>query len=71
MTHKQYIDIPNTVKHYMDMVKMIGRTMDHSLWMSYSEFLNKGMLNKCEKLRLYAYDLTNDNGGCVELTSII
>lgn len=25
MTHKQYIDMPNTVKHYMDMAKMIGR----------------------------------------------
>lgn len=162
MTHKQYIDMPNTVKHYMDMAKMIGRTMeehivinfyiktddetklklffdylyydlnmcdcneygilysiisditihnftatckisyedniqkfsiyidkaenklnmdmlkdiikrsmDHSLWMPYSEFLNKGMLNKCEKLRLYAYDLTNDNGDCVELVSDI
>lgn len=162
MTHKQYIDMPNTVKHYMDMAKMIGRTMeehivinfyintddetepklffdylyydlnmcdcneygilysiisditihnftatckisyedniqkfsiyidkaenklnmnmlkdiikrsmDHSLWMPYSEFLNKGMLNKCEKLRLYAYDLTNDNGDCVELVSNI
>lgn len=162
MTHKQHIDMPNTVKHYMDMAKMIGRTMeehivinfyiktddetkpklffdylyydlnmcdcneygilysiisditihnftatckisyedniqkfsiyidkaenklnmdmlkdiikrsmDHSLWMPYSEFLNKGMLNKCEKLRLYAYDLTNDNGDCVELVSDI
>lgn len=162
MTHKQYIDTPNTVKHYMDMAKMIGRTMkehivinfyintddetepklffdylyydlnmcdcneygilysiisditihnftatckisyedniqkfsiyidkaenklnmnmlkdiikrsmDHSLWMPYSEFLNKDMLKKCEKLRLYAYDLTNDNGNCVELVSDI
>lgn len=160
MTHKQYIDTPNTVKHYMDMAKMIERimkdpivtyfyiktddrpklffdylyydlnmcdcneygtcysmisdimifnctatckisyedniqkfsiyidkaenklnmdtikgiikrNMDHSLWMPYSEFLNKGMLNKYEKLRLYAYDLTNDNGDCVELVSDI
>lgn len=71
MTHKQHIDMPNTVKHYMDMAKMIGRTMDHSLWMTYSEFLNKYMLKKCEKLRLYAYDLTNDNGDCVELVSDI
>lgn len=159
---KQYIDMPNTVKHYMDMAKMIGRTMekhivtnfyiktddetepklffdylyydlnmcdcneygilysiisditihnftatckisyedniqkfsiyidkaenklninmlkdiikrsmDHSLWMPYSEFLNKRMLKQCEKLRLYAYDLTNDNGDCVELVSDI
>lgn len=28
MTVKQYIDIPNTVKHYMDMAKMIGKTME-------------------------------------------
>lgn len=162
MSYKQYIDTPNTVKHYMDMAKMIGRTMEehivvnfyiktddetepklffdylyydlnmcdcnyyatcygmisdiiifnctatckisyedniqkfsiyidkaenklnidmiksiikrnmeHYLWMPYSEFLNKGMFKKCEKLRLYAYDLTNDNGDCVELVSDI
>ena len=164
MQLKQYIDMPNTVKHYMDMAKMIGRTMeehtvinfyiktddetepklffdylyydlnmcdcneygilyriisditihnftatckisyedniqkfsiyidktenklninmlkdiikrsmDHSLWMPYSEFLNNNrrMLKECDKLRLYAYDLTNDNGDCVKLVSDI
>lgn len=66
-----YIDKAEN-KLNMDMLKdIIKRSMDHSLWMPYSEFLNKGMLNKCEKLRLYAYDLTNDNGDCVELVSDI
>lgn len=66
-----YIDKAEN-KLNIDMLKdIIKRSMDHSLWMPYSEFLNKGMLNKCEKLRLYAYDLTNDNGDCVELVSDI
>lgn len=66
-----YIDKAEN-KLNMDTIKgIIKRNMKHYLWIPYSEFLNKGMLNKCEKLHLYAYDLTNDNGDCVELVSDI
>lgn len=65
-----YIDKAEN-KLNMDTIKsIIKRNMDHSLWMPYSEFLNnRRMIKKCNKLHLYAYDLTNDNGDCVELVS--
>lgn len=66
-----YIDKAEN-KLNMNLLKdIIKRSMDHSLWMSYSEFLNTRMLKECDKLHLYAYDLTNDNGDCVELVSDI
>lgn len=68
-----YIDKAENKLNINMLKDIIKRSMDHSLWMPYSEFLNNNrrMLKECDKLRLYAYDLTNDNGDCVELVSDI